>query len=116
LAHFRGTLQPDGYAGFNGLYDRSKDPLIEAACGAHVRRKFFDMRPRPIERSKPTSTLEWSARRAIPIEANVHAQERRPKTLAPDTGIEVVGEAITTPCTAMKFSVPQAVPQTEKSI
>jgi transposase len=25
------------------LYDRVHDPLIEAACWAHIRRKFFDI-------------------------------------------------------------------------
>ena len=43
LATFSGTLQADGYAGFNGLYDRHPAPLREAACWAHVRRKFFDL-------------------------------------------------------------------------
>ena len=43
LKDFRGTLQADGYAGFNGLYDRTEHPLIEAACWAHARRKFFDV-------------------------------------------------------------------------
>ena len=36
-------LQADGYAGFNGLYDRTVEPLQEAACWAHSRRKFFDL-------------------------------------------------------------------------
>jgi transposase len=43
LKSFRGILQADGYAGFNGLYDRKVDPLLEAACMAHARRKFFDL-------------------------------------------------------------------------
>ena len=43
LKPFRGTLQADGYAGFNGLYDRKDHPLTEAACWAHARRKFFDV-------------------------------------------------------------------------
>src|SRR5690606_26758613 len=43
LQQFRGILQADGYAGFQGLYDRAKEPLIEAACWAHARRKFFDI-------------------------------------------------------------------------
>jgi transposase len=43
LASFRGLLQADGYSGFNGLYDRPKDPLTEVACWAHVRRKFHDL-------------------------------------------------------------------------
>ena len=44
LAHltcFEGVLQADGYAGFNGLYERGR--IVEAACWAHVRRKFFDV-------------------------------------------------------------------------
>jgi transposase len=41
LAAFRGVLQADGYSGFEGLY---RDGAIsEAACWAHVRRKFYDI-------------------------------------------------------------------------
>jgi transposase len=43
LKHFRGILQADAYGGFNGLYDREHEPLIEAACWAHARRKFFEI-------------------------------------------------------------------------
>jgi transposase len=43
LAKFRGTLQADAYAGFNALYNREKHPLVEAACWAHARRKFYDI-------------------------------------------------------------------------
>jgi transposase len=43
LHRFRGILQADGYAGFQGLYDREHEPLIEAACWAHARRKYFDL-------------------------------------------------------------------------
>ncbi len=42
LAGFSGVLQADGYAGFNGLYDDSA-VSHEAACWAHVRRKFHDI-------------------------------------------------------------------------
>jgi transposase len=38
---FSGTLQADGYAGFHHLYDTGR--IQEAACWAHVRRKFFDI-------------------------------------------------------------------------
>jgi hypothetical protein len=41
LAGFAGVLQADGYAGFNGLYDTGR--IVEAACWAHTRRKFFDV-------------------------------------------------------------------------
>jgi hypothetical protein len=43
LTRFRGVLQADAYGGFNGLYDRKVEPLIEAACWAHARRKIFDI-------------------------------------------------------------------------
>jgi transposase len=41
LRHFEGTLQADGFAGFNRLY--RTDTIVEAACWAHVRRKFYDL-------------------------------------------------------------------------
>jgi transposase len=43
LAHYGGILQADAYAGFNGLYEpgRQPAPILEAACWAHGRRKFF---------------------------------------------------------------------------
>jgi transposase len=41
LRDFRGTLQADAYAGFNRLYEDGR--IREAACWAHVRRKFFDL-------------------------------------------------------------------------
>jgi len=41
LKDFRGTLQADGYAGFNRLYGTGM--VQEAGCWAHVRRKFVDL-------------------------------------------------------------------------
>jgi transposase len=44
LAHLRsfsGVLHADGYAGFDQLYRPGK--IAEAACWAHVRRKFYDI-------------------------------------------------------------------------
>jgi hypothetical protein len=41
LKNYRGILQADGYAGFNKLYETGV--IIEAACWAHVRRKFFEL-------------------------------------------------------------------------
>ncbi len=40
LASFTGVLQADAFAGFDRLYG---DRIQEAACWAHVRRKFFDI-------------------------------------------------------------------------
>lgn len=41
LKVFKGTLHADGYAGFNAIFERGD--VTEAACWAHVRRKFFDV-------------------------------------------------------------------------
>jgi len=41
LERFRGTLQADAYAGFNQLYENGR--IQQAACWAHVRRKFYDL-------------------------------------------------------------------------
>jgi transposase len=45
LKDFCGTLQADGYAGFDKLYNEANPnhPIKEAACWAHVRRKFYDI-------------------------------------------------------------------------
>jgi transposase len=47
LVSFTGILQADGYAGFDRLYqardERGKARIVEAACWAHARRKFFDL-------------------------------------------------------------------------
>jgi len=41
LAHFKGVLQADAFAGFAPLY--LGGAIQEAACWAHVRRKFYDL-------------------------------------------------------------------------
>jgi transposase len=41
LQDFRGVIHADGYSGFNGLFAGNR--VSEAACWAHVRRKFFDV-------------------------------------------------------------------------
>jgi transposase len=45
LASYAGLMQADAYAGFNRLYEanRKGGPIVEAACWAHARRKFFDL-------------------------------------------------------------------------
>ena len=41
LKSFKGILQADAYGGFDALY--ADGTILEAACWAHVRRKFFDV-------------------------------------------------------------------------
>lgn len=49
LKDFRGTLQADAFAGYNAVYETGR--VVEAACWAHARRKFYDIhadRPTPL--------------------------------------------------------------------
>lgn len=41
LEKYRGSLQADGYAGFEALYVGGE--IVEIGCWAHVRRKFYDL-------------------------------------------------------------------------
>ena len=45
LAGYGGILQADAYAGFNDLYasERKPNPIVEALCWAHGRRKLFEL-------------------------------------------------------------------------
>ena len=45
LASYAGLMQADAYAGFNRLYQATRKPglIVEAACWAHARRKFFEL-------------------------------------------------------------------------
>ncbi len=45
LKGYGGILQADAYGGYLQLYaaDRSPGPILEAACWAHARRKFFEL-------------------------------------------------------------------------
>ena len=41
LERFRGILQADAYGGYSPLYEGTQ--IVEAACWAHARRKFYDL-------------------------------------------------------------------------
>jgi transposase len=45
LARWVGLMQADAYAGYDRLYEAGRRPgaIVEAACWAHARRKFFDL-------------------------------------------------------------------------
>ena len=75
LSAFRGVLQADGYAGFDRLYG---ERIQEAACWAHVRRKFYDIH---VQNTSPIAAdaLERIGR-LYAIEADIRGQlpdERR---------------------------------------
>jgi transposase len=44
LAKYAGYLQADAFSGYDGIYAGSDGKILEVACWAHARRKFFDAR------------------------------------------------------------------------
>jgi transposase len=57
LADFHGFLQADAYGGYDGIYLGSNGTIVEVACWAHARRKFYDARSNaPREANQ---VLEW---------------------------------------------------------
>ncbi len=44
LANFRGFLQADAFSGYDGIYWKSDGQILEVACWAHARRKFYEAR------------------------------------------------------------------------
>jgi transposase len=69
LKNFSGVIHADGFAGYDKLYDGTR---IEAACWAHVRRKFYD-----ISQSHPSPIAGEAIRRIgalYAIEAQIRGQ------------------------------------------
>ena len=57
LQDFRGYLHADAYAGYDAIYLGSDNQIVEVACWAHARRKFYDARQNyPREAHQ---VLEW---------------------------------------------------------
>jgi transposase len=44
LANYTGYLQADAFSGYDGIYTGSDGQIVEVACWAHARRKFFEAR------------------------------------------------------------------------
>jgi transposase len=44
LANYTGYLQADAFSGYDGIFTGSDGRIIEVACWAHARRKFFEAR------------------------------------------------------------------------
>jgi transposase len=78
LASFSGTLQADGYAGYVQIYQSR--PIREAACWAHVRRKFYDLE------QANASPIAAEALRRI---GQLHAIESAIRTKPPDTRLAI---------------------------
>jgi len=82
LADFSGILQADGYAGFTKIYDGGR--VLEAACWAHVRRKFVDLHElhespvaaQALDRIGALYVIEREIRGRLPHERCAVRQER----------------------------------------
>ena len=95
LDGWAGLMQADAYAGFNRLYgpQRRPGPIVEAACWAHARRKFFDL----ARLTKAPIALEAVTRidQLFAIERDInglssnerkHARQERSRPLIEDLG------------------------------
>jgi len=78
LRNFTGTLQADGYAGFDQIYQTGR--IQEAACWAHVRRKFYDLE---VAHKSPV------AREALERIGELYAIEKEIRGRSPDERREV---------------------------
>lgn len=88
LGESRGTLQADAYAGFNQLYENGR--IEQAACWAHVRRKFYDLQQahaspvamEALDRIAALYAIEKEIRSRPPEQRRVVRQERSKPLLA----------------------------------
>ena len=76
LRNFTGTLQADGYAGFERVYESGR--IQEAACWAHVRRKFYDLQ---VAHKSPVAAEAMNR-----IAAAVRHRKRNSRRLAATSG------------------------------
>src|SRR5271166_1562967 len=77
LKDYRGFLHADAYGGYDGIFLNSDEAILEVACWAHARRKFYEARPNaPREANQ---ILEW-IRQLYDLEERAHdvtAMERQ---------------------------------------
>ena len=103
MAGFTGFLQADGYAGFDALYQPARTrpgPIIEVACWAHCRRKFYDVweatkspvAKEAVDRIAAVYAIEDKARFASAAERVEHRRETAPLL---DAFFDWAGKAVT---------------------
>lgn len=75
LQAFAGILQADAYAGYDALYADGK--ILEAACWAHARRKFFELHKAHASPIAAEALKRIGALYAIEAEVRGHLPEQR---------------------------------------
>jgi transposase len=78
LAGFEGYLQADAFGGYDGIYLASQGKIVEVACNAHARRKFYDAQGSDAARSH--AALAWYGR--------FYALEKEAKTRIEDEHLD----------------------------
>jgi transposase len=78
LAHYHGILQADAYGGYQAIYDTGR--VVEAACWAHARRKFYEL-----EQARPSPVTAEALRRigelyAIEVKIRGKPPSERPRS------------------------------------
>ena len=121
LAGWTGVMQADAFSGFNELYDgrRKPGPIIEAACWAHARRKFFDLAKlarAPIAREAVRRIDElFDIERAIngkPPDARKAVRQARSKPLVEALGLWLRGQrALLSPKNELAKAINYAINQ-----
>lgn len=74
LKDYRGVLQADAFGGYDGIFLKSNGRIVEAACCAHARRKFFEAR----------ETAPQLAHQALAFFSRLYAIEHDAETLSPE--------------------------------
>lgn len=74
LKGYQGVLQADAFGGYDGIFLKSNGRIVEAACCAHARRKFFEAR----------ETAPEVAHQALAYFGRLYAIEHDAAALAPE--------------------------------
>src|SRR3954454_11998934 len=98
LKEFSGVIHADGYAGFNELFAGNR--IAEAACWAHVRRKFFDVHAatgspiakEALDRIGQLYRVEQTIHRVLP---DNRRRERQQRSLPIAAGLQAWAEETT---------------------
>jgi transposase len=74
LKDYEGVLQADAFGGYDGIFLKSNGRIVEAACCAHARRKFYDCR----------ETAPEAAHQGLAFFARLYAIEHDAETFSPE--------------------------------
>jgi transposase len=74
LKDYAGVLQADAFSGYDAIYYGSNGKIVEAACCAHARRKFYEAR----------ETSPEAAHQALAFFGRLYAVEHDAQTFSPE--------------------------------